>query len=170
MGDRGRRSGPQQERRDRLRLPSRPMSGKHKPRQPQSHEGEDPIKLDPPRRYINNGTKGNKWPTGPLKDNAPAEALLAQGIAKRTLKAIETYEKKKRKKVPKREIAAEAGIGHQTLYNFLNGHTWPDIVTIARLEMLFDQQLFGIEHRPRYQNRFRNLKGGDTMDDPSCNE
>ena len=46
----------------------------------------------------------------------------------------------------------------------------PDIVTIARLEMLFDQQLFGIEHRPRYQDRFRDLKGGDTTDDPSCNE
>ena len=131
------------------------MPGKHKPRQPQSHEGEDPIKLDAPCEYMVNGTKGNKWPTGPLKDNAPAEALLAQGIAKRILKAIETHEKKQRKKVSKREIADKAGIGHQTLCNFLNGDTWPDIVTIARLEMLFDQQLFGIEHRPRYQNRFR---------------
>ena len=117
-----------------------------------------------------NGKKGNKWPNGPLEDNVPAEVLLAKGIASRTLKAIETYEKKKRKKVPKREIAAEAGVGHQTLYNFLNGNTWPDIVTIARLEMLFNQQLFGIEHRPRYQDRFRDLKGGDTTDGPSCNE
>ena len=145
------------------------MSGKHKPRQAQSHEGEDAIELKAPRKYIVNEKKRNKWPNGPLVDNVPAEVLLAKGIVRRILEAIETYEKKKRKKVSKREIADEAGVGHQTLYNFLNGDTWPDIVTIARLEMLFDQRLFGIEHRPRYQDRFRDLKGGDTTDDPSCN-
>ena len=129
------------------------MPGKHRPRQPRANEGETPIALDPPRTYVDNGEKGNKWPRGPLKDNAPAEALLAQGIATRILDAVEKLEKKKRKKVSKREIADAAGIGHQTLYNFLNGDTWPDIVTIARLEMLFDQRLFGNEHRPRYRNK-----------------
>ena len=124
------------------------MPGKHRPRQPQGNEGEDAINLDPPWEYVNSGKK-NDWPTGPLKGNAPAEALLAQGIAKRILKAVEKLEEKKRKKMSKREIADAAGIGHQTLCNFLNGDTWPDIVTIARLEMFLGKRLFGNEHRPR---------------------
>ena len=148
MGDHAHRAGPRREPRDRLRLPSRSVPGKHRPRQPQGNEGEDAIELDPPWKYVANGKK-NDWPTGPLKDNAPAEALLAQGIAKRILKAVEKLEKKKRKRVSKREIADAAGIGHQTLCNFLNGDTWPDIVTVARLEMFLGKRLFGNEHRPR---------------------
>ena len=83
-------------------------------------------------------------PYGPLVDNPPKEVLLAQGISKKIL-----YYAQKRQWTRHR-IAAEAAIGYQTLYNLLNGTTWPDIVTVARLEILFKRRLFGTEHRSRH--------------------
>ena len=99
-------------------------------------------KLKRPREYL---AEGGKWPYGPLVDNPPNEVLLAQGIAKKIL-----YYAKKRQWT-RQHIAAGAAIGYQTLYNILNGTSWPDIVTVARLEMLFKRRLFGTEHRPRHK-------------------
>ena len=119
------------------------MPGKHR-RKPKDPELQEPIELKPPREYV---AEGGKWPQGPLVDNTPQEVLLAQGIAC----AILRYSNKPKKR-SRREVARKANIGYQTLYNFLDGKTWPNIVTIARLEMFFNRRLFGNEHRPRNPN------------------
>lgn len=41
-----------------------------------------------------------------------------------------------------RAIAAEAGIDHVTLANILAGRSWPDLLTLARLENGLDAELW----------------------------
>ncbi|PYY32510.1 hypothetical protein [Curtobacterium sp. MCBD17_030] len=41
-----------------------------------------------------------------------------------------------------RAVAADAGIGHVTLQRVLAGQAWPDLVTIARLEVGLDAALW----------------------------
>jgi hypothetical protein len=112
------------------------MARRRKPARP----GDDTLKQ--PRAYL---AEDGKWPYGPLVDNPPKEVLLAQGICKKILH----YSQKRQ--WTRHHIAQEAAIGYQSLYTLLNGTTWPDIVTVARLEMLFKRRLFGNEPRPRHR-------------------
>lgn len=41
-----------------------------------------------------------------------------------------------------RDVAADAGIGHVTLQRILTGQAWPDLQTIARLEVGLDAALW----------------------------
>jgi lambda repressor-like predicted transcriptional regulator len=41
-----------------------------------------------------------------------------------------------------RSICVQAGLHHQTLLNVLAGRVWPDLATIARLEMALDADLW----------------------------
>ncbi|WP_139199326.1 helix-turn-helix transcriptional regulator [Curtobacterium sp. MCBA15_013] len=41
-----------------------------------------------------------------------------------------------------RSVAADAGIGHVTLQRVLAGQAWPDLATIARLEVGLDAALW----------------------------
>lgn len=41
-----------------------------------------------------------------------------------------------------REVAADAGIGHVTLQRIITGQAWPDLQTIARLEVGLDAELW----------------------------
>ena len=38
------------------------------------------------------------------------------------------------------------GLSRQTINNILLGKTWPDIRTVARLEVALEQRLWGREH------------------------
>ena len=51
-----------------------------------------------------------------------------------------------------RYYAKQAGLSPQTIINILNGTTWPDLRTIARLENAVDGKLWGNEHR-QYRTR-----------------
>ena len=41
-----------------------------------------------------------------------------------------------------RDVASDAGIGHVTLQRVLTGQTWPDLQTVARLEVGLDAALW----------------------------
>ena len=46
-----------------------------------------------------------------------------------------------------RAVAEAAGIAPATVTNILNGKSWCDIDTLARLERALDAKLWGNEHR-----------------------
>ena len=96
--------------------------------------------LEQPYDYA---VKREEWPRGPLRDNAPKEARLAQGIAEKILDQID-----KNNTTP-HAVAMRLGIGRQTLYNVLDGKSWPNFITVARLEIHFNRRLWGAEHKPK---------------------
>ena len=94
-----------------------------------------------PRDYL---AEGGSWPQGPLIADAPPEALLAQAVARR-LRDIKEHTDESI-----RSIARTADISPQAVLNILNGATWGDLPTIARLETTLDTTLWGREHRKGY--------------------
>lgn len=91
--------------------------------------------------------EGKKWPEGPLADTAPKEARLAQGIAKQVIKQID------RNDTTIKKVAAAQQLRIKTLQDLIDGKTWPDLVTVARLEIHFDRRLWGHEHKPSHRKR-----------------
>lgn len=79
------------------------------------------------------------WPDGPLAPDAPPEAHLAAALARRLKKEIGCR--------PLRRIAARAGVSAPTISHIVNGKTWPDLRTLARLEVALGKRLWGKEHR-----------------------
>ncbi len=79
-----------------------------------------------------------EWPDGTLLPRAPEEAHLAAALAVRLRKhmAGRTLE----------TLAEKTGLGRQTINNILLGKGWPDIRTIARLEVALEKRLWGKEH------------------------
>ena len=96
----------------------------------------------PPVSYL---APGNVWPYGPLVDDAPQEARLAQTIAKRLHEA--------RGDRSGRDIAREAKVSPTTVSKYLKGETWGDLPTLCRIELAVGRQLWGYDHlavsRPR---------------------
>ena len=45
------------------------------------------------------------------------------------------------------KMAELSGLGRQTIDNILIGKGWPDIRTVARLEVALKKRLWGKEHR-----------------------
>ena len=77
---------------------------------------------------------------GPFRaDGTPPEAFLAAALAGRlgTKSVDESI----------RYVAKKADLSPQTILNILNGKTWPDLRTIAKLENAFNSRLWGYEHR-----------------------
>ena len=87
-----------------------------------------------PNSYIAAG----RWPGGPLRHNAPPEAHLARAMSLRLRTAAASW--------VLTELARTAGISEAVLYNVLNGSTWGDVVTVARLERALGMTLWGDEH------------------------
>lgn len=99
---------------------------------------------------------GATWPQGPLQPDAPYEAFLARQIAETLYRYIVVTDDKKPgpaknlhpKKAQKVEkIAEETKMVRETIYNIRDGETWPDFITIARLEIYFKIRLWGNAHR-----------------------
>ena len=86
-----------------------------------------------------------EWPDGPLLPGAPDEAHLAAALAVRLRQhmAGKTLEK----------LAEATGLGRQTINNILLGKGWPDIRTVARLEVALKKPLWGHEHRNAAKER-----------------
>ena len=47
----------------------------------------------------------------------------------------------------------------ETIYNIRDGETWPDFITIARLEIYFKIRLWGNAHRENSRDRRRPRSG-----------
>ena len=103
-----------------------------------------------PRQHPATHLKENgNFPDGPFKSKAPPEVYFAAALANRLNYATRRHSI--------RYIAKLADLSPQTILNILNGRTWPDLRTIARLETVFDYRLWGYEHRkpPQYFYRYR---------------
>ena len=112
------------------------------------HQGVE----DRPRDYL---APGATWPDGPLRAGAPPEAVLVLSMSKKFRDAYEV------RKVPRRPgqrrrpsehslqgLAERAGLSKTTVHNFLKGKTWPDTLTVDRLERVFGVRLWNWEHWP----------------------
>ena len=83
--------------------------------------------------------KKNSFPHGIFRKDTPPEVYLAAGVATRL--------KNKIGKESIRYVAKRAGLSPQTIINILNGTTWADLRTIAKLETALHTRLWGNEHR-----------------------
>lgn len=89
-----------------------------------------------PATYV---AKNGRFPHGPYKGSTPHEVYLAGGLAIRLRAKIGDESI--------RYIAKTANLSPQTIFNILNGTTWPDLRTIAKLERTLGAKLWGSEHR-----------------------
>lgn len=83
--------------------------------------------------------KKTSFPEGPFKSDTPGEVYLAAGLATRLQNKIGNESI--------RYIAKKAQLSPQTVLNILNGRSWPDLRTIAKLETALNTRLWGYEHR-----------------------
>ena len=83
--------------------------------------------------------KKSLFPDGPFRLGTPAEVYLAAALATRLKNKIGNESI--------RYIAKKAQLSPQTILNILNGKTWPDLRTIAKLEIALNTRLWGNEHR-----------------------
>lgn len=95
-----------------------------------------PISRKHPVTYV---VKKGAFPEGPYREGTPWEVYLAAGLANRL--------KTKMKGESIRYVARQAQLDPQTLINILKGRTWPDLLTVARLEHALEAKLWGNEHR-----------------------
>lgn len=86
--------------------------------------------------------KGEQWPDGDLDPDAPKEARLARGIATAIRRQINN------KNTSPDAVAAKRRIDPDALQDLLDGKSWPDFITVARLEIHFKCRLWGHEHKP----------------------
>lgn len=71
---------------------------------------------------------GQQWPEGALDKGAPAEAVRTRRLAMRLQSAL------LKDGLSIRQAAAQCGVSHPTLVRLLNGSSYPDVATLARLE------------------------------------
>ena len=83
--------------------------------------------------------KNGSFPDGPFRPKTPPEVYLAAAVARR-LKGGIRYNSI-------RSVAKKADLSPQTIINILNGKSWPDLRTIAKLENACNSWLWGTEHR-----------------------
>ena len=95
--------------------------------------------LSAPRDYL---AAGATWPDGPLLSEAPPEAHLLQ--------AISTRLRDKTSDRSTNEIARQCNLATQTVSNILNGDTWAEAPSIARLEYHLNIELWGKEHKDQH--------------------
>lgn len=74
------------------------------------------------------------WPTGEFERDAPEDVAVAVAIAKALQVALEGRNKTR--------IATAAGIERSTLYDILAGRSWPDMISLSKLERELDQGLW----------------------------
>ena len=97
-----------------------------------------------PKNWIEAG----EWPRSEVwKEDAPPSAKLAQGIAARLNDALKYDKKYDPARISARKAAEAAGLANATVTAILKGEVWPDIDTVARLEIALGVTLWGDEHR-----------------------
>lgn len=83
--------------------------------------------------------KKGSFPQGPYRPETPPEVFLAAGLAARLHTKIGDESV--------RYVAKKAGLSPQTILNILSGRSWPDLRTVAKLEVSLNTRLWGSEHR-----------------------
>ena len=83
-----------------------------------------------PRDWVSSGT----WPDGTFHHDAPEDVAVAVAIAKALEDALEGRNRT--------QVAGDAEIERSTLYDILQGRTWPDTVTLAKLERELNRGLW----------------------------
>jgi hypothetical protein len=78
--------------------------------------------MPPPRAYSADGD----WPHGPLLPDSPVAARYAREIARRLLAAVGERSRT--------EVADRADLSRSALHDLTTGRTWPDVVSLAKLE------------------------------------
>lgn len=78
--------------------------------------------LPPPRAYSADGD----WPHGPLLPDSPVAAGYAREIARRLVAAVGDRSRT--------EIADRADLSRSALHDLMTGRSWPDVVSLAKLE------------------------------------
>ena len=76
----------------------------------------------PPAEHLAAGL----WPDGTPRTDAPLAVAYAQEIATRLQEALEDRTIS--------DVASQASLARSTIHDLLTGRTWPDIVTLAKLE------------------------------------
>lgn len=97
--------------------------------------------LEPcPNRYV---AAGGSWPDGPLIEDAPPEAVMAQELSA-AFRGI--YEARYNSDTSR--AADKLEVSEATVEGLLNGSAWPDLVTIARIGRHHRIALWPHQHSP----------------------
>ncbi|MEV6104463.1 helix-turn-helix transcriptional regulator [Streptomyces sp. NPDC051940] len=83
-----------------------------------------------PRAFARTGV----WPNAALAEHHGA--AVAQALARRLAEAMAA------RQLSAKRLALDAGVNRQTIANVLAGSTWPDLLTIASLELALDADLW----------------------------
>ncbi|GAA3221215.1 helix-turn-helix domain-containing protein [Oerskovia jenensis] len=83
-----------------------------------------------PRDWLAEGD----WPEGTFTADAPTAVAYAVEIARRLGCSLEGQ--------TKTSLARQAGLERTTIYDLLAGRTWPDAVTLAKLEEALETRLW----------------------------
>lgn len=83
---------------------------------------------------------GGTWPQGPLQVPEKPEARFFIELSINLKKALRGKNK--------RQVARDAGISPQTLYDILNGNTWAGVPIVFRLEKALGRSLWPTKHIP----------------------
>lgn len=75
-----------------------------------------------------------EWPDGVFAPDAPTAVSYAVEISRRLERSLEGQSRT--------ALAREAEIDRSTLYDMLSGRTWPDAVTLAKLEQALESRLW----------------------------
>lgn len=86
--------------------------------------------LGPPREYLASGI----WPRGRIAKGAPPAVAYAKEISKRLDAALAGRSQSM--------VAEQADLARSTLHDIISGRSWPDIVTLAKLERLLGVRLW----------------------------
>lgn len=81
-----------------------------------------------------------EWPDGDFKADTPSVVVYAVEIARALDEAL--------KGQVRSHVAQSAGIERSTLYDILAGKTWPDMVTLAKLEQALSVTLWPTDLPP----------------------
>ena len=87
-----------------------------------------------PADYIDVG----EWPDGALSGDAPVEATYAQHVS-RTLKAA-------LEDTTISQVARDANLSREAIYDLVKGRAWPELITLARCEQALGLTLWPIPH------------------------
>lgn len=93
----------------------------------------------PPKGFV---VPGGTWPEGPFVEGAPPAIGVAAHISAQLRVAIAESRQSMT------QVAAGLQVARTTVYDILNGTTFPDITTIANAQRYFNQELW-----PRYTRR-----------------
>ncbi|NHC21859.1 XRE family transcriptional regulator [Nocardioides sp. IC4_145] len=93
--------------------------------------------LAAPRAWMTEGT----WPDGEIDPDAPAAVPYAVHVSKTLGEALAGRNKS--------EVALAAEIERSTLYDLLAGNKWPELFTIAKLELELGVSLWPDQPLPK---------------------